>query len=273
MHTPVVSAPYLNSLHDPKVLPHKEYGEVSTVCTQCKRVLLSSLKHGGVSIRISRDEDDQWINPADFSVPYSNCLSHGLCGACFSRLDAKLLSIPSSYPPSIPSSYPPSTTIHTSAIRTNKSILNKSSNSPQISRISPPSLSLPRPLRVLVVDDNRFQRQIHKRMVEQAGFVCDVAVSGEEAVEMARKTPYSLILMDLVMKTMDGWTTSRKIRMAMMEAVGVAGALPKIVAVTGLQVDEKMMQKCKGSGMEEVMQKPVSPSLLHKVLTQHAGQR
>lgn len=272
MHIPpVVSAPYQNPLQEPKVTPHKEYGEVFTVCTQCKRVLVPSLKHGGggrggISIRLSREEDDQWINPADFLVPTSktsNCLSHGLCGSCFSRLDAKLLSIPSSYPPT--------TSIHPSATRTNKSILNKSANSPQLSRISPPSFSLPRPSRILVVDDNRLQRQIHKRMVEQAGFICDVAVSGEEAVEMVKKTPYSLILMDLVMAPMDGWNTSKKIRM--MEAVGVVGALPKIVAVTGLQVDEKMVDKCKGSGMEEVMQKPVSPSLLTKVLTQHVGQR
>lgn len=268
MHIPpVVSSPYQNPIQDPTLPPHKEYGEVFTVCTQCKRILLPSLKHGGVSIRLSREEDDQWINPADFAVTSksTNCLSHGLCGACFSRLDAKLLSIPSSYPPS--------TTLHPSALRSNKSILNKSANSPQLSRISPPSIPLPRPSRVLVVDDNRLQRQIHKRMVEQAGFVCDVAVSGEEAVEMVKKTPYSLILMDLVMTPMDGWITSRKIRMATMEAVGVVDALPKIVAVTGLQVDEKMVNKCKGSGIEEVMQKPVSPSLLHNVLNQHAGQR
>jgi len=147
--------------------------------------------------------------------------------------------------------------------------ISKSSSSPQFSRTKSPS-SPTTPLRVLVVDDNKLQRQIHKRMVEQAGFKCDVAESGEQAIAMAQDMTYHLVLMDLMMTGRDGWSTARKIRKNSLS--GASGALvgavrPRIVAVTGMHIDNKLIKECADAGMDDIIHKPVSPPILNKLLS------
>lgn len=128
-------------------------------------------------------------------------------------------------------------------------------------------------MRVLVVDDNKLQRLVHKRMVEQAGYLCDIALSGAQALEMVRsgEHAYSLILMDLMMEGMDGWTTSKLIRKALLPKVGHAG-LPRIVAVTGMQIDTKLISECAEVGMADIIQKPMSTSGLSRVLSNCASE-
>jgi len=128
-------------------------------------------------------------------------------------------------------------------------------------------------VRVLVVDDNKLQRLVHKRMVEQAGFTCDIAVSGAQALEMVRdgEHAYSLILMDLMMEGTDGWTASKLIRQALLPRVGHVG-LPRIVAVTGMKIDTKLISECAEAGMADIIQKPVSASGLSRVLSNYANE-
>jgi len=247
--------PFTNITIVPKTTRiHKEYGEpFTTICTQCKRVLLPSLVNpSGISIRLTKEEDDQWINSDDLSVsqPISSCLSHGLCRSCFNNMDADLLT----------------TTTSTTSTRI-RSALSKSVSSPQLLRHMPS-----RPNRVLIVDDNRLQRQIHQRMVEQAGYDCDVAFGGAQALELVEKHTYSLILMDLVMSPLDGWTTAKKIRSSLLQTIGFNSST-RIVAVTGLRVDDSLKKECTDSGMDEVVQKPISPAQLNKVLNKHTSQR
>lgn len=232
---------------------NKENGEVFTVCTECKRVLVPSRKNSTPSIRISREEDDQWVNFEDISnlntVPVVN-LSHGLCASCFRHMDALVDSLPR---------FPPTNIARKVA---------KSTSSPQL---SPKHQLSSTSTRVLVVDDNKLQRQIHKRMVEQAGFQCDVASSGPQAIEMVQKHSYSLIMMDLMMGDTDGWSTSKTIRKILLQTIEYVG-LPKIIAVTGLQVDSKLISECAAAGMADILQKPVSPAVLNKILSNYAGQ-
>jgi len=141
-----------------------------------------------------------------------------------------------------------------------------------------------------VVDDNRLQRQVHKRMVENAGYECDAASDGTQALEMIlqRRNSYSLILMDLVMYPMDGYTAARKIRSSLLlQGFGCSSSsssssssspsssslpliLPKIVAVTGSVVDERLQGQCKDAGMEEIVRKPMNPGSLNRILLKHS---
>lgn len=250
--------------------------EVFTVCTQCQRVLVPSLRSRSCpstpstsSIRVSRDgdSDDQWIECEDISksqaAPMVN-LSHGLCSSCFKRMDAILLnSVPETTPdtsdtlpalPSVPS-----------ALTARK--LTKSVSSPLLrtrrSDSAPPAYT---PMHVLVVDDNKLQGKIHKRMVEQAGFKCDVAASGAQAIEMAQETRYRLVLMDLMMAGRDGWSTARKIRKNSLSGADPIEP-PRIVAVTGLHIDNKLIKECADAGMEDIIHKPVSPPVMTKLLS------
>eukprot|EP00026_Physarum_polycephalum_P009556 Phypoly_transcript_09684.p1 GENE.Phypoly_transcript_09684~~Phypoly_transcript_09684.p1 ORF type:complete len:303 (-),score=66.23 Phypoly_transcript_09684:286-1194(-) len=245
--------------------PAKHKGEgkwkdtYTTVCTHCKRVLLPSELSSSpstppprlpstLSIRLSRDEEDHWVPSEDLydsdSHPQSS-LSHGLCHACFSDLYADLTIAPALGPPR------------------NSRVISKSTTSPHLTRALPPP---PAPPRVLVVDDNRLLRQIHKRMVEQEGFACDVASSGASAIDMAKKGNYCLVLLDLVMSPLDGWTTSKTIR----TCHSGTSKRPSIVAVTGMRVDERLKKECADAGMDDAVQKPISQTSLSKLLSKHS---
>jgi CheY-like chemotaxis protein len=88
--------------------------------------------------------------------------------------------------------------------------------------------------RVLVVDDNTVIRKIVTRILTDAGqFVVSEATNGEEAVKLAKdppdKQPFDIILMDLSMPIMDGFTASRVMR--------EAGITTPIIALTAQATD------------------------------------
>ncbi|PQJ19297.1 hypothetical protein BST93_05950 [Nonlabens tegetincola] len=66
--------------------------------------------------------------------------------------------------------------------------------------------------KVLIVEDNKINQMITKKILEQKEFICDVANNGEEAVAMARANEYDLILMDIHMPVMDGKRATVEIR-------------------------------------------------------------
>lgn len=60
---------------------------------------------------------------------------------------------------------------------------------------------------VLLVDNEPLVRTILAEVLRQSGFDVRTASSGTEAVEMARQTPPSLVLMDVQMPGLSGWDT------------------------------------------------------------------
>jgi len=247
-------------MHLPGERRDSQGGVVFTVCTQCKRVLVPSPNPS--KLRVSVDDDDQWMNIEDISntqsVPLVN-LSHGLCSSCFRRMDACL---ESNNNKSTPLSYP-----------LPRKPVPKANSAPALLSSSPSSVSPSSsvsPLRILVVDDNKLQRRIHQRMVEQAGFACDAAESGEQAIEKVKTTTYSLILMDLMMTGNDGWDTSKTIRTMMATRDGGYGSVPKVVAVTGMRIDNQLIKDCAAAGMDDIVHKPVAPAVLNKLLRRYS---
>jgi two-component system, chemotaxis family, sensor kinase CheA len=65
---------------------------------------------------------------------------------------------------------------------------------------------------VLVVDDSLTTRMLERSILESAGYVVDLAVSGEEALEKARQSRFALFLVDVEMPGMDGFTFIERIR-------------------------------------------------------------
>jgi two-component system chemotaxis sensor kinase CheA len=78
------------------------------------------------------------------------------------------------------------------------------------SETSPKSPVKSRP--VLVVDDSMTTRMLEKSILESAGHDVEVALSGEEALERVRDKRYGLILVDVEMPGMDGFTFIEHIR-------------------------------------------------------------
>jgi two-component system chemotaxis sensor kinase CheA len=65
---------------------------------------------------------------------------------------------------------------------------------------------------ILVVDDSLTTRMLEQSILESAGYEVDVAVSGEEALEKARARRYALLLVDVEMPNMDGFTLLERMR-------------------------------------------------------------
>jgi CheY-like chemotaxis protein len=65
---------------------------------------------------------------------------------------------------------------------------------------------------VLLVEDNEINQQVAKEILEGAGLVVTIANNGREAVERVQSSKFEVVLMDIQMPVMDGYTASREIR-------------------------------------------------------------
>jgi len=114
--------------------------------------------------------------------------------------------------------------------------------------------------RALVVDDNDHARLVIADMLEGMTFVTDGTRSGAEAIEKIRCAheagmPYDVVYLDWRMPGIDGMETARRIR-----ALGLA-ATPMILMVTAYGREE-VMKEAGSVGIDNVLVKPVNPSLL-----------
>ena len=62
---------------------------------------------------------------------------------------------------------------------------------------------------VLVVDDDPSIRQVVAEVLADDGYGVQTATNGAEALQVIRQSPPALILLDLMMPVMDGWTFAR----------------------------------------------------------------
>jgi two-component system chemotaxis sensor kinase CheA len=65
---------------------------------------------------------------------------------------------------------------------------------------------------ILIIDDSLTTRMLEQSILESAGYEVDLAISGEEALEKARKRDYALFLVDVEMPGMDGFTFIERAR-------------------------------------------------------------
>jgi DNA-binding response OmpR family regulator len=67
-------------------------------------------------------------------------------------------------------------------------------------------------IKILIVDDEERIRDMIKEYTSPEGFQIDEASDGVEALNLARQVQYSLIVLDVMMPRMDGWSVCREIR-------------------------------------------------------------
>jgi DNA-binding response OmpR family regulator len=68
------------------------------------------------------------------------------------------------------------------------------------------------PARILVVDDERNNRQLLEVMLTPEGYLVEIATSGEEALAMVAQQPPDLIVLDVMMPGMDGYQVAARIK-------------------------------------------------------------
>jgi two-component system, sensor histidine kinase and response regulator len=114
--------------------------------------------------------------------------------------------------------------------------------------------------RALVVDDNDHARAVIVDMLEGMTFLTSEVSGGAAAVEEVRRAaatphPYDVVYLDWRMPGMDGMETARQIR-----SLGLASA-PMFLMVTAYGREE-VMKEAEHAGIQNVLVKPVSPSIL-----------
>jgi diguanylate cyclase (GGDEF)-like protein len=123
-----------------------------------------------------------------------------------------------------------------------------------------------RECRVLVVEDNRTNQEVAARMLAMSGCLCELAGSGAEALEAARRGRYDIIFMDCRMPEMDGYEVTARIR-RLEEPLGLH---TPIIAMTA-NVQSGDIEKCLAAGMDDYLAKPITLVELREKLVRWAA--
>ena len=112
---------------------------------------------------------------------------------------------------------------------------------------------------ILLVEDNKMNQTVLKLLVKKyENIVITVANNGQEAIDILEKSTFDIVLMDLQMPIMDGFTAISKIRN------GFAGKLVQHIPIIALTADstEESKQKVAMLGANDYMNKPIDLKLL-----------
>jgi class 3 adenylate cyclase len=109
--------------------------------------------------------------------------------------------------------------------------------------------------RLLVVDDNRVNRLLIGRALEQLGHTVTFAENGRDGLEALRQRPVDLVLLDIEMPEMDGYQV--------LQALAADPRLRDLPVVMMSSVEEvDSVARCIEMGAEDYLFKPVNPVLL-----------
>jgi CheY-like chemotaxis protein len=118
-------------------------------------------------------------------------------------------------------------------------------------------------VRVLVVDDAPDNQQLLWRFLTKYGAIVDSAENGLQGYRKALAGEFDIVLMDLQMPEMDGYTATHKLRSA--------GFRKPIIALTAHAMTE-VRQKCLNVGCTDHLPKPINPRELIGTIAQYTSQ-
>jgi signal transduction histidine kinase/CheY-like chemotaxis protein/HPt (histidine-containing phosphotransfer) domain-containing protein len=117
-------------------------------------------------------------------------------------------------------------------------------------------------IRVLIAEDNPMNQQLVRHLMKSWSIEHDLVNTGAEAVEALKKSGYSIVLMDIQMPEMDGYTATSVIR----NELGMD--IPIIAMTAHAMVGEK--EKCLQLGMNDYVSKPIKETVLYNIIARHA---
>jgi CheY-like chemotaxis protein len=126
-----------------------------------------------------------------------------------------------------------------------------------------PRAAATRPLTVLVAEDNRVNQQLIVRMLAKLGHTALLVHDGQEALAALAEQTVDLVLMDVQMPVMDGFTATAAIRER--EAARGDGRRLPIAALTAHAMKGDR-ERCLAAGMDDYLSKPVTPEAVRALL-------
>ena len=114
--------------------------------------------------------------------------------------------------------------------------------------------------KILLVEDNKINQMISKKMLERKGITCITIDCGEEAIEAARNNKFDLILMDVHLPGMNGTVATQEIRLF--------DTVTPIIALTAISLDENR-DMLLSFGMNDVITKPFIPEEFYTVIAEY----
>ena len=114
-------------------------------------------------------------------------------------------------------------------------------------------------LQILVVEDNKINQMITKKILNKMGLHCQVVDNGEAAVEKVRNENFSVVLMDIHMPGISGIEATKRIR--------AFDKKQTIFALTAVTLEDKM-QEFEEAGFDDIISKPFKQEDFEKKLYQ-----
>jgi len=115
---------------------------------------------------------------------------------------------------------------------------------------------MPAKPRILVVDDSSLVRLYYRAALEKAGFVVEQAINGIEAMEKVLSEAFDLVIVDVNMPRMDGFTFLRALR----TAAGDVSTVPALMISTESEIQD--IAEARAAGANFYLVKPVAEAEL-----------
>ncbi|HNP33883.1 MAG TPA: ATP-binding protein [Flavobacterium sp.] len=116
---------------------------------------------------------------------------------------------------------------------------------------------------ILVVEDNKINQMITKKMLEKKDIKCQIIDNGEDAVEiLSKENHFDLVLMDVHLPGINGTIATQKIR--------EYDTVKPIIALTAISLNENR-EMLMSFGMTDVITKPFEPENLYRIIAANIG--
>jgi signal transduction histidine kinase/ActR/RegA family two-component response regulator len=111
---------------------------------------------------------------------------------------------------------------------------------------------------ILVVEDNKINQMVTKKIIQNSNMSCTIVDDGYAALVALDRETFDLVLMDINMPLINGFDTTRKIR--------EKGLTVPVIALTAFDKQE-VMEEALAAGMNDIMVKPFEPTKLYQVIS------
>ena len=118
--------------------------------------------------------------------------------------------------------------------------------------------------RILVVEDNKINQMITRKILEKNGTICDVADNGTDAIAKVRSEDFDLVLMDIHMPGISGIEATSEIRKF--------NSMIPIIALTAVTLDENL-DEFYANGFSDIIPKPYKTEEFYRKINNHLALR